>query len=70
MGLNITRKYQDGSLQSGTVLKILNLEGLNTMFLVQFPEKQEAFRLIYDYINNDVWINADHEEPNNYNYVQ
>ena len=51
----------DESLRKGVVLKLRNMEGLNTMFLVEFEDATEYFRLIYDYINEDLWIDEEEE---------
>ena len=32
------------------------------MFLVEFEDATEYFRLIYDYINEDLWIDEEEEE--------
>ena len=56
------KRMPDESLRKGVVLKLRNMEGLNTMFLVEFEDATEYFRLIYDYINEDLWIDEEEEE--------
>ena len=62
VGRKIVKRMPDESLRKGVVLKLRNMEGLNTMFLVEFEDATEYFRLIYDYINEDLWIDEEEEE--------
>ena len=51
-----------GEEQHGLVVKLLNYEGVNTMYKVQWDSGEETlFRLIYDFIKQDLWI----EGPDN-----
>ena len=36
---------------------------MNTMFLVDFEGTQEMFRLVYDFIRGDLWIDEEEEYP-------
>lgn len=72
LGQRIVKRNPDGELRKGEVERILNMEGLNTMFIVQFddkPDEQELFRIIYDYVNGDLWIDEPEPEANGTTYV-
>ena len=66
----IVRREQDGELRKGTVRRILNMEGINSMFIVDFDDGfDETFRLIYNFIAEDLWIEGQEEyiaEQNGY----
>ena len=65
----IVRREQDGELRKGTVRRILNMEGINSMFIVDFDDGPETFRLIYNFIADDLWIEGQEEniaEQNGY----
>ena len=47
----------------GVVLKIINFENSNTLFLVDFEDGTlKSFRLIYDLVRGDAWLDEEFEE--------
>ena len=41
----------------GVVMKMMNDEGMNSMFRVQYDNGEELlFRVIYDFIKGDLWV--------------
>ena len=46
----------------GQVVRLLNYEGVNSMYKVQYDNGEEVlFRLIYDYIKQDLWLEEEAE---------
>ena len=43
-------------------VKILNFENANTMFMVDFQDTKKSFRLIYDILRGDAWLDKEEEE--------
>ena len=47
----------DGVERHGVVVKLLNYEGVNTMYKVRWDDGEEQlFRLIYDYLKGELWF--------------
>ena len=45
------------------MIRILNLEGINTMFQVQWEDgSQENLRLIEDYLKSEVWLEEERND--------
>ena len=44
------------------ILKIINFENTNTMFLVDFEGTQKCFRLVYDIIHGDAWLDEEYDD--------
>ena len=57
IGKRIVKRMPSGEEWRGLVVKLLNYEGVNSMYKVQYDNGQEVlFRLIYDYIKQDLWF--------------
>ena len=61
VGKRISKKCLPNSWKKGIVLKILNMEGINTMYQVEWEDGTlENLRIIEDYLNDQVWLDEEH----------
>ena len=62
LGKRIIKRFPDGTERKGMAVKILNFENANTMFRVDFQGTKKSFRLIYDILRGDAWLDKEEEE--------
>ena len=63
MGKTIIKRFHDQTIMKGLVVKIINFENSNTLFLVDFEDGiLKSFRLIYDLVRGDAWLDEEFEE--------
>ena len=57
VGKRIVKRMPSGEERRGLVVKLLNYEGVNTMYRVRYDDGVEIqFRLIYDFIKGVLWF--------------
>ena len=57
VGKRIAKKYLFNKWQTGLVARILNMEGINSMFEVRWEDgRLETLRIIQDFLNGNVWL--------------
>ena len=57
VGKKISKKVSSNTWKKGTVIRIINMEGLNTMYHVEWDDGSlENLRLYEDYLNDDIWM--------------
>ena len=61
VGKRISRKsLSSNSFKKGIVLRILNIEGINTMYQVQWEDgNKENLRIIEEYLREQVWLDEE-----------
>ena len=63
VGKGIAKKCLFNQWKRGTVIRIVNMEGINTMFQVQWENgSQQNTRLIEDYLNSEVWLEEEQRD--------
>ena len=67
VGKGIAKKCLFNQWKRGTVIRIVNMEGINTMFQVQWEDgSQQNTRLIEDYPNSEVWLEEEQRDVAHY----
>ena len=57
VGKKISKKVSANTWKKGTVIRIINMEGLNTMYHVEWDDGSlENLRLYEDYLNDEIWM--------------
>ena len=57
VGKVISKKISSNTWKKGNVLGIINMEGLNTMYQVEWEDgSMENLRLYEDYLNDEIWM--------------
>ena len=61
VGKRISKKsLSSNSLNKGIVLRILNMEGINTLYQVEWEDGgQENLRVIKEYLQDQVWLDEE-----------
>lgn len=63
VGKRIAKKCLFNQWKRGLVIRILNMEGINTIFQVQWEDgSHETPRLIEDYLKSEVWLEEDQSD--------
>ena len=61
IGKRISKQCLSNSWKKGIVIKILNMEGINTMYQVEWEDGTvENLRIIEDYLNDLILLDDEH----------
>ena len=67
IGKRVSKKCLPNFWKKGIVLKILNMEGINTMYQVEWEDGTlENLRIIEDYLNDQVCLDEEHGHETHY----
>ena len=68
VGKRISKKVSSHTWKKGIVIRILNMEVLNTMYEVEWDDGSvENLRLYLDYLNDELWL--EEEQKNVLNFM-
>ena len=68
VGKRISKKVSSNTWKKGTVIRIINMEVLNTMYEVEWDDGSvENLRLYLDYLNDELWL--EEEQKNVLNFM-
>ena len=67
VGKTISKKFSPNTWKKGCVLHIVNMEGLNTMYHVEWEDGSlENLRLYEDYLNDEIWFEEEQKTIKNF----
>ena len=67
VGKRISKKVSSHTWKKGIVIRIINMEGLNTMYQVEWEDGSlENLRIIEDYLNDLVLLIKEHSREMNF----
>ena len=67
VGKRISKKVSSHTWKKGIVIRIINMEGLNTMYQVEWEDGSvENLRLYEDYLNDELWLEEEQKNVSNF----